>query len=366
MTPPEVAQQDQRAGVGPVQVVEHEDDRCLLGQLADEAGQPVDQPHPLLVGLQPRVFPVPESARETGGQHRRQAGELPGVRGRCAHGAGRREGPEVAGDRLGERVERRLPLTFDAPPAQDRRAAPLGRGGELPQETGLADAGFTDDGHQPAAPGPGRGRAVEQPAQLALASDERGMVRRRWAGNRHGEQRRVVAQDPRVQVVEVGPGRDSELVGQRRSAGVERIEGFRLTTVAVQGQHQVGPASLPQRRTRDHDLQLAAQPSVSACVELEIDEVLARGLAQLVEPARLGLGEGPVGELAERRTPPQADRRAQGGSGGVRLPGSCGRPALRHEVVRAVRVHPTVSGLEPVTAGDRHDAHPVRRGERAP
>ncbi len=68
--PREMAQEYQRAGVGPVQVVEHEDDRCLLGQSADEPRQPVDQPHPLLVGLQSRVLLAPGCASEAGGQHR--------------------------------------------------------------------------------------------------------------------------------------------------------------------------------------------------------------------------------------------------------------------------------------------------------
>ncbi len=272
----------------------------------------------------------------------------------------------MPGDRLRERVERRLPLAFDAPPAQDRRAAPRGSGGELPQEPGLADTGFTDDGHQPAAPGRGRGRTVEQPAQLALPSYEGGMDGRRLAGNRHGEQRRIVAQDPRVQVVQVGPGRDAELAGQSRPAGTERVEGVCLAAVAVQRQHQLGPAPLTQRCTRHHVLQLAAHPSVSSRAEFEVDQVLACRLAQVVEPACLGLGEGPVGELAERRTPPQTDRGAQRRRGGVRVLACRGRPALRQEAFRAIRVDPAVSGLEPVAAGDRRDAQTRRLGERVP
>ena len=79
----------------------------------------------------------------------------------------------------------------------------------------------------------------------------------------------------------------------------------------VQRHHQLAPEPLPGRVGGHQPLQLPHQPGVAAGGQAQLGQGLAGGQAQLLQPGRLGLGPRPVGELGQRRAPPQPQRRLQ-------------------------------------------------------
>ena len=155
--PEHEAREQQRAAIGPVEVVDHQQQRRAVGE------------------------------RGVDGVEQAVAGA--GFTGRA--GLERVGGPGLA-QRLRERLERRERL-LRAAAEQDGGAVGERRGGELVGEPGLADAGLAGQQHQPAVAvhlhaGPRRAQAVE----LGAAADERGRVGAlERAGRRHRGGRRV-------------------------------------------------------------------------------------------------------------------------------------------------------------------------------
>jgi hypothetical protein len=164
--PGQVAEERQRARVGPVQVVDHGDERPLVGHLDQEPEQPVQQ-------LEARLRAVRERDRRLRGQRglraRRRLGEP--VRPLGRRGASDEALEQLAHDAVGEAL-----LELGAAGAQHGHAGVGGERAGHRAERRLAHAGRTDHGHDvPATAGQRAQRAdqrlvlrppLQQPLQL--------------------------------------------------------------------------------------------------------------------------------------------------------------------------------------------------------
>ena len=135
--PREVAQQLQRVGVGPVQVVEHEQHRALGGRLLEQRADGLER----AMALARRVAAQP-GLRERGQQPRERAvAEAPLA-------LDRRQAVEVALERLDPRLVREQALLVAAP-EQHRRALGVHAPRELAEQRRLADPGLAGRDRDP-------------------------------------------------------------------------------------------------------------------------------------------------------------------------------------------------------------------------
>ena len=111
-----------------------------------------------------------------------------------------------------------------------------------------------------------------------------------------------------MEVLEPGAGLDAELLDERRASGAVRSERIGLPPRPVEREHQLPVEPLPERLLIDQRLELRDEVAMASEEEIGVDALFERSLAQLLEPADLGLGERLVGEIGERRPAPQAER----------------------------------------------------------
>jgi len=144
-----------------------------------------------------------------------------------------------------------------------------------------------------------------------------------------------------------------QVLVEAAAQSAERLEGLGLPPVAVQREHQLAPSPLPQRAAGHQALQPGDDLMMTAERQFRVDQVLARRLAQLLQSRRLGLGERAVGELLQRRSPPQVQGLPQPPrrGGRVAVPAARGDQAFRQ---------PRVDCL-----GSRPQAVPSRLGDDA-
>jgi hypothetical protein len=148
-------QQPQRGAVGPVQVVEDDDDRAALGDRHQRGGDGVVQ----LEGLGPRGVVRRPGIRRRGrrlAEQDRQADAAGGPGRRPLLGRG---GPPQRAEHLHPRPVARGAVGLPAGAAEHQRAAPPGLFRGVGDQRGLADPGLPGDQHQPAV-------AVDRPADL--------------------------------------------------------------------------------------------------------------------------------------------------------------------------------------------------------
>src|SRR5207244_2519456 len=104
---------------------------------------------------------------------------------------------------------------------------------------------------------------------------------------------------------------DPQLVDERATRLLVRLERLCLAAGAVEGEHQLSARPLPERILGDERLQLRHELRVQAERELRLEPLLERRHAQLLEPGNLILGEAFVAEVGERRPAEEAERLAQ-------------------------------------------------------
>jgi hypothetical protein len=106
----------------------------------------------------------------------------------------------------------------------------------------------------------------------------------------------------------------------------------------------------------DEQLELGHRPDVLSEGQLRFQPVLDRHRSQLLEPRDLGLPEGGMGELGQRRAPPQRQSLRQSGA-------SLGGPASGEQAVTFGGQGVEAGGVEPVginaqqiarSSGDQH------------
>ena len=165
----EEAQQQQRRLVGPVQIVEHDDQRAGARGAAEELGDGVEDPEARLLGIHRReLADVAEALADLGHdpRHVRGAGaELPAQPDRIGLA-------DVLADRLRPWPVRRGAVALVAATPEHARSAHPGVGRELLGGPGLADPGIAGQHQHPALAGE---RVLEQRAhllELSLAPDE--------------------------------------------------------------------------------------------------------------------------------------------------------------------------------------------------
>ena len=263
-----------------------------------------------------------------------------------------------------------------------------GRGHERLRQAGLADAGLAADDHHP--PGPGRRVAgrLDEPAQLGRAADQscplvppvplvppgrprhrRGhrRVRGRCGDQqRPGRARRVevrrLGEDVGLELSQLRPRLDTDLLGERAAGLGERPQGIGLAAGPVEGEREVAAKPLLERVRGDGRLerpdQLAAGAQRQLGLEGAVESVGVGGL----DPGR-GLRHPRLArQLGQQRTVEGERLVVALRRGGVRAGRQRGRrrPA---EVVEPREVDDVPVGRESVPArlGDEDDVPPASR-----
>jgi hypothetical protein len=156
----EEGQEVARRAIGPVDVLEHEHERRVVGQAAQEREQQLDH-----AALRQGAVAVALRALELG-QQRRQP------RGRAAEGIGKRVGVDAAQGSDDRRVGHLAVAEGDALAGQHARPSLARAARELGDEAGLADARLARDERDGRAPVGGTVEPRDEAGQLALAPDE--------------------------------------------------------------------------------------------------------------------------------------------------------------------------------------------------
>ena len=133
----------------------------------------------------------------------------------------------------------------------------------------------------------------------------------RGAGS--GSTERVLEEDGLLQPLQRRAGLDAELLGQVLAPGRVGPQRLGLPARPVQRPHQLAPQALPQRVGGHQPTRSSATTSAVAPErQLRLEAGLEGRQAQLLQPGGLGHGEGLVGEVGQRRAPPQRQGVAAG------------------------------------------------------
>jgi hypothetical protein len=179
-----------------------------------------------------------------------------------------------------------------------------------------------------------------------------------------GVQRRVLLEDPLLQGLEQGAGVEAEFLVERRARALVGLERFGLTPRPVQRQHPLSLQPLSQRMTFHQGIQLRDQGVVASQRELGLDAFLDRGEAKLLEPPHVGLGPRLVGEVRQRRAPPERQGLAQLGDRPFPRTAGARLLALFHQVLEAEDVE--LLRLDPQGVAGRTGDQDARRGSAGP
>ncbi len=217
----DLPQQRDRIGIGPLDVVDHDDDRLMRGERAEQGAQPAERARP---ELDRRRGPRHAHPRDRGhaAQHREHAGERLDLVGEQQRDIDRVAAEQLARQRVDDAVDplerHALALVAAAGEHERPRALRLDTLDEIAHERALADPALALDEHRGAATGDDLvERAVER-GELARASDERqwtllGGRARGQARDDHGRGRpgrRRAAQQIHAQARQLGRRCDAE------------------------------------------------------------------------------------------------------------------------------------------------------------
>ncbi len=101
---------------------------------------------------------------------------------------------------------------------------------------------------------------------------------------------------------------EAGLVGEVGAVGLEHAQGLGLPARSVQGQHQRGAGTLPERRLAGEELRLADDLAVGAEREPRLDALLASAPPQFLEATDLRDRPRLVGERQIGTSPPLRER----------------------------------------------------------
>ncbi len=121
----------------------------------------------------------------------------------------------------------------------------------------------------------------------------------------HELQCRILREDRGSQSPQLRTGIDAELVGEYLPGLSEGVERFRLAAAPIEGKHEMRAQPFPERPSRDQRFELADHLSVMTQCEVGFDAILECRYPPLLEALDVGLSEGFVSELRERRSAPQ-------------------------------------------------------------
>ena len=157
------------------------------------------------------------------------------------------------------------------------------------------------------------------------------------------------------ELLQFARGLDAELLHEQRAHTPVRREGLGLSPGAVEREHPVSPEALPQRVLRDEQVELGHHLVGTPERELRFGAVLERDEAYLLEAGDLGLREGRVREVGERRSAPQRQRVVEAARSRLRVAGRQRGGALAHEALEAPAVQPIRRDAQHVAGAVRHE-----------
>ena len=240
-----------------MQVVEDEHERLGVGDVAEEGRGRVEEAEAGALGVErhgrayvrEELAELREHLRDVGG-----AASQPLAHGRWILAA------HVRPDRLRPRPVGRRTAGFPGA-AEEGRRAPLPRPlRELIREPALADARLAAEQDEAAAPGERRIERLLEDTELALAADERAGPAR--LGRRREVERCVLAEDRALQLLQLAPRLDPQLVDEHAARVLVRGERLCLPPGAVEREHELAAQPLAQRGRRDERLELADEVGV--------------------------------------------------------------------------------------------------------
>ena len=232
---------------------------------------------------------------------------------------------ERAGDCRHEQVgipERRQPDECAA--VGERRGGPANR---LDRQPRLSRAERAGPDEQPDV------LTLEQCGQLGklVVAAEKRIRRGRQARGCLGDCRRVehpvLLQDLPLQLAELRPRLEAELVAQMGSGPGECVEGLDLAACTVERKHQLPLEALAEWVSVGEPAELREQPLVVAKCELGFEPLFQRDESQIVETRGFGAGELLLGKLLVSRPVPESEPTLQQGGRERRVAGVCGLPA---------------------------------------
>ncbi len=174
--------------------------------------------------------------------------------------------------------------------------------------------------------------------------------RSRYARAGGSRERAVVIEDPALEAAQALARLDAEFLGERHPAPLVGAQRLRLAVRAVQRQHQLGGEALAVGMLRPEHLQLADHLPVPSEGEVGLDPFLERPEPQLLETIDVGGRERLVGEVGQRRAPPQRERLPDAVGRGARVAARELPACLLHAAFEAVGVELTVRDAEQVSA----------------
>jgi hypothetical protein len=158
-------------------------------------------------------------------------------------------------------------------------------------------------------------------AELLLTADERrrrrGEVAAAPTHDRGGGDPRVVSENRLLQPAKLRPRLEAELVGEHAPGLLKRLQRIRLTTAAVERQHQLAPQPLPERVVCQCGAERRCELAMFAEREPDLEVLLERVDVQRLQPASLGAEPRRAGQALQRRSAPERqcrrDRVRRGG-----------------------------------------------------
>ena len=126
-------------------------------------------------------------------------------------------------------------------------------------------------------------------------------------GRRERVEGRVVAEDPGLQVAQLRPGLQPQLLGQDPAGVAEGPQRVGLAVLPVAGQHQEGPPPLDEGLGPAQGLDLGRHLVDPAPGQLRLEAGRQRSVAEGGEAGGRRLADGVVGDLLVRAAPPQGE-----------------------------------------------------------
>ena len=118
----------------------------------------------------------------------------------------------------------------------------------------------------------------------------------------------IVGEDHRLELAQLRPGLEPELLDQEPPALAHHLERLGLAAGAVEREHQLAAQPLPERVLGDQRAQLADEIDRLPARQLGRDPLLDRLDLELLEPHDLALRELVEAMVGERRAAPQRQR----------------------------------------------------------
>ena len=167
-----------------------------------------------------------------------------------------------------------------------------------------------------------------------------------------GVQRRVLAQDCRLEILQLPRGLHAQLVDEPCSCLPVCVQGVGLSARSVEREHHLRVQSLSIGVLRGEALELGDEVGCSAQLEVGVDAALECDEPELLEPLALGRHERSAFEAGECNTAAERERCMQ-----LRR-GDAGRLAARvvHERLEELEIELVPVDLEPVARALCDDA----------